>query len=251
MAKKNSSEGERGTQMRLNLILNRIANNFTERNQQAGEESTSFANVIQFEMGYIWPVKAGRPAITQGFHSGHGGIDIQNRNNVQGYPTWNPLPESADTPSGSSAAGTGNPVCAVRDGVVSFRFERNSNAGNGFVIAHGRGYFTRYLHLHEKDFGELPSGSYVHQSQQMGLTGQTGSVFSSGHLHFDIVYVPGRRIYSAKQDAELFCGVWFSNNITGTERGYKFWKHNPRLYLPDDWVWAGNFNRGHNDLRNS
>ena len=204
----------------------------------------------QPDCDYIWPVGAGKPAITQGFHSDHGGVDIQNRNNVPGYPTWNPLPISEDTPSWSTAANTGNPVNAARDGVISFRFWRTPNAGNGFVIAHGAGYFTRYLHLHNQDFKELPLGTEVHQGQQIGLVGQTGSIFSSGHLHFDIVFVEGRTSFSAKQDAELFREVWFSSNSTGTEREHTFWKHNPRLYLPEGWIWVGSFNRGHNDLRN-
>ena len=199
---------------------------------------------------YIWPVLAGKPAITQGFHSAHGGIDIQNLNNVQEHPVWTPLPVSDDTPSGSAAAGTGNPVCAAREGVVSFRFERSENAGNGFVIAHGKGYFTRYLHLHNQDFEEHTLGTYVNQGQKLGLTGQTGRVFSSGHLHFEVVFVEGRGVHTAGQDAEFFSGAWFGGNSTGIERGHTFWKHNPRHYLPNFWIWAGSFNRGHNELRN-
>ena len=236
--------------MGSNTTTNRIGSGSAMRNRQSDKAVTVSTNKTQPDIGYIWPVQAGRPAITQGFHSGHGGIDIQNRNNVRGYPTWRPLPVSDDTQPGSTADGTGNPVCAVRDGVVSFRFELNKGAGNGFVIAHGGGYFTRYLHLHSQDFGAIFSGSYVQQGQQLGLTGQTGSVFSSGHLHFDIVFAKDRSEFDAKQDAEHFCGAWFSNSITGTERDHTYWKHNPRHYLPTDWVWAGNFNRGHNELRN-
>ena len=104
---------------------------------------------------------------------------------------------------------------------------------------------------HNQDFEELPSGSYVHRGQQLGLTGQTGSVFSSGHLHFDVVFALDRGAYGAVQDAELFSGAWFTSNSTGTERGHTFWKHNPRHYLPEGWVWAGSFNRGHDDLQSS
>ena len=202
------------------------------------------------EISYIWPVEAGRPAITQGFHGSHGGIDIQNQNNIKGHPTWHPLPATGDTPSSSTAVNTGNPVRAVRDGVVSFRFAQNASAGNGFVIAHGGGYFSRYLHLHSQGFEELPAGTFVSEGQRLGLTGQTGAVFSSGHLHFEMVFVEGRGSFSPEQDAEFFRGAWFSNNRTGTENGHIFWKHNPRHYLPEVWIWAGNFNRGHDDLRN-
>ena len=169
---------------------------------------------------------------------------------MQGHPSWTPLPVSGDTPSGSTAANTGNPVRSIRDGVVSLRIAQNASAGNGFVISHGGGYFSRYLHLHNQGFEALMAGSSVSQGQRLGLTGQTGEVFSRGHLNFEIIFVEDRDLFSAEQDAEFFGGAWFSGNRTGIERNHVFWKHNPRHYLPEDWVWAGNFNRGHDDLRN-
>ena len=251
--------------MPIYSILNRIANVLLKRNHHMDGEAVitdtpgTQPSIItggidmqdqQQKHSYIWPVEAGRPAITQGFHDRHGGIDIQNQNNVQGHPSWSPLPASGDTPSGSSAANTGNPVRAVMDGVVSFRIVENASAGNGFVIAHGGGYFSKYLHLHSRDFEALPTGTSVTQGQRLGLTGQSGQVFSSGHLHFEIIFVEGRDEFSAEQDAEFFSLAWFSNNRTGSERNHVFWKHNPRHYLPDVWVWTGNFTRGHDSLRN-
>ena len=137
---------------------------------------------------FIWHVTAGRPAVTWGFQPGHGGIDIQNDPH-DNYPSWDALPTSDDTPEGRNAARTGNPVIAAMSDVVAHRFERNTSTGNGFVIAHGGGYFTRYNHLHNYDFEAFTRGTTVSQGQRLGLTGQTGSVFSNGHLHFDIIYV--------------------------------------------------------------
>ena len=211
---------------------------------------------------FIWPVAAGRPAVSQGFHSGHGGIDIQNYPH-NSYPGWNALPISNDTPADRDNRGatrTGNPVIAAMSGVVAHRFARHESAGNGFVIAHGGGYFTRYLHLHNDNFETFTRGTTVSQGQRLGLTGQTGTVFSEGHLHFDIIYVENRRDFTAHEDAMLFTNPWFSSHRTGTERrvntgaNHTYWKHNPAHYLPqlvnDTARWPNDRGNHHNYLRN-
>jgi len=181
---------------------------------------------------FRWPVRYGRPAVSQGFNPSHGAIDIPNENNIAGFTSWTPLPVSQDTPVGRNAELTGNTVVAAGSGVVATRISLNSSAGNGFVIAHGGGYFTRYLHLHRESFANFNPGAPVSQGQVLGLTGQTGQVRSDGHLHFEIIFVEGREGFSASQDAALFRGAFFTGARTGTQANHTFWKHNPSHYLP-------------------
>jgi len=192
------------------------------------------ANILTPAPNFLWPVLSGRPRLVQGFHSGHGGIDIQNENNVSGFHSWTPLPRSVDTPANHDASGTGNTVVASMAGVVSLRMVLNATAGNAFVIAHGGGYFTRYIHLHRQNFASFQQGTHVSRGQTLGLTGQTGNVASNGHLHFEVIFVEGRNSFTAAQDANAFLGICFSgSNRSGTVNGHVWWKHNPSHYLPE------------------
>ena len=202
---------------------------------------------------FRWPVTHGRPSVSQGFNPSHGGIDIQNEN-ISGFTPWTPLPSGPDTPSDRNAELTGNPVVATRAGVISNRISLNPTAGNGFVIAHGGGYFTRYLHLHRDDFANhLTPGTSVSVGEQLGLTGQTGAVRSNGHLHFEVIYVEGRSTFTALQDSQTFRNAWFSGTDSrGTENNHTFWKHNPAHYLPEliNGSAHGPTGRHHWELRN-
>jgi len=180
-----------------------------------------FFDRVNIVEAFIWPVKYGQPAFTQQFSNSHPGLDVQNRNNVTGYTSWVALPN----PNRDSRK-TGNTVVASKSGVVSHRIVLNASSGNGFTIAHGDGYFTRYLHLHNEGFRNYSPGTRVTQGQIIGLVGQTGNARSMGHVHFEIVRVEGREGFSAAEDAEFFRNEFFQGS-SGRVRGYNFSKLNP------------------------
>jgi len=206
----------------------------------------------QVQESFIWPVTAGRPTVTQGFHSSHGGIDIQNQRHAN-YPDWT-------TPPGDSWA-QGNPIVAARSGIIVDRIVNSSTAGNGFVIAHGGGYFTRYLHLHNNQFLNMGNGASVSRgTTRLGLVGITGSTQgsnngrSNGHLHFEIIFVEGRSNTTAEDDALFLRNADLRNNTTGVHNNHTWWKHNPAHYLPqllnNTVFWSLGLGNHHNRLRN-
>ncbi len=81
------------------------------------------------------------------------------------------------------AAGSGTPVWAAANGVVTFAGERGAN-GNLVSIRHDGGYETFYAHLSRIERG-VRSGETVRQRQVIGYVGSTGR--STGpHLHFGL-----------------------------------------------------------------
>jgi murein DD-endopeptidase MepM/ murein hydrolase activator NlpD len=181
---------------------------------------------------YMWPVMDGQPQIISGreFQFGHFGIDIRNINNVPGFPSWEPI----------DYTGEGARVVAARAGVVSHRIVDNGSAGNAFYVAHGGGYFTRYLHLHNQGFRVLNPDTPVFQGEILGRTGRTGSVGGPGHLHFEVIFVEGRNGRTATEDATNFRDRWLGSidDLTGTETGvdgvnYTYHRRDPMAgYLP-------------------
>jgi murein DD-endopeptidase MepM/ murein hydrolase activator NlpD len=81
------------------------------------------------------------------------------------------------------SAGTGTPVGAAADGVVSFAGTRGPN-GNLVSIKHSNGYESHYAHLWKIGAGIKP-GTKLKQRQVLGFVGSTGR--STGpHLHFAV-----------------------------------------------------------------
>ncbi|HEY8574461.1 M23 family metallopeptidase [Phenylobacterium sp.] len=84
------------------------------------------------------------------------------------------------------AGGTMTPVYSTAPGVVSFTGVR-SGYGNTVEVDHGRGFKTRYAHLHSIG---VRAGQRVAVGQRLGGMGSTGR--STGtHLHYE-VWVNGR-----------------------------------------------------------
>jgi murein DD-endopeptidase MepM/ murein hydrolase activator NlpD len=79
------------------------------------------------------------------------------------------------------SAGTGTPVFAAADGVVTFAGPRGPN-GNLVSVRHSNGFESHYAHLWKIAVGIRP-GAKVGQRQNIGFVGSTGR--STGpHLHF-------------------------------------------------------------------
>ncbi|HEX7480243.1 MAG TPA: M23 family metallopeptidase [Polyangiales bacterium] len=79
------------------------------------------------------------------------------------------------------SAGTGTPVWAAADGVVTFAASRGAN-GNLVSLTHGNGYESHYAHLWRIAAG-IRAGVQVKQRRVIGYVGTTGR--STGpHLHF-------------------------------------------------------------------
>ena len=81
------------------------------------------------------------------------------------------------------AAGSGTPVWAAADGVITFRGDRGAN-GNLVSLRHANGYETHYAHLSRFASGQSVNDR-VEQRDLIGYVGTTGR--STGpHLHFGL-----------------------------------------------------------------
>ena len=114
---------------------------------------------------FMWPVPGYYGAITQGFHSGHKGLDI------------------------SGGGIYGQPIVAADSGYVMFAgFGSAANSHNRYGycvdIDHGNGYATRYAHCSSLT---VSTGTYVQKGQIIGYVGNTGESYGA-HLHFEIRY---------------------------------------------------------------
>lgn len=110
--------------------------------------------------GWLWPV-GGYNFVSQGYHSGHTGIDI--------------------------AAAQGTPIYASRAGLVVFAgYGNGSNGfnryGNVVLLRHDNGYYTLYAHAH---YLNVSTGQTVSQGQVIGGVGNTGQSYGN-HLHFEV-----------------------------------------------------------------
>jgi murein DD-endopeptidase MepM/ murein hydrolase activator NlpD len=86
------------------------------------------------------------------------------------------------------AAPTGTPVTAAAGGIVRVAGTA-AGYGNTVLLDHGRGFETRYGHLHAI---RVAQGQRVERGQPIGLSGNTGR--SSGpHLHYEVL-MDGRPI---------------------------------------------------------
>jgi murein DD-endopeptidase MepM/ murein hydrolase activator NlpD len=86
------------------------------------------------------------------------------------------------------SASTGTPVSAAAGGVVRVAGTA-SGYGNTILLDHGRGFETRYGHLHS--IGVTP-GQRVERGQPIGLSGNTGRS-TAPHLHYEVL-VDGRPV---------------------------------------------------------
>jgi murein DD-endopeptidase MepM/ murein hydrolase activator NlpD len=86
--------------------------------------------------------------------------------------------------------GTGTPVYATGDGVVT-RAGRNSGYGINIVLQHPKaGYETLYAHLSKIPNG-IKEGTRVKRGDLIGLSGNTG-LSKSPHLHYEVHDLDGR-----------------------------------------------------------
>lgn len=79
-------------------------------------------------------------------------------------------------------AGTGTPIMAAGDGVVTFKGWK-SGYGNFVVIKHNGAYETAYGHCSR--FGKISVGSRVKQGQVIAYVGMTGMA-TGPHLHYEV-----------------------------------------------------------------
>jgi murein DD-endopeptidase MepM/ murein hydrolase activator NlpD len=88
------------------------------------------------------------------------------------------------------AAGTGTPIRAAGDGVVTFA-GRKGSYGNYVAIRHNGDFATAYAHMSKFARG-VRSGKRIQQGQVIGYVGTTGR--STGpHLHYEVM-VKGKRV---------------------------------------------------------
>lgn len=112
--------------------------------------------------GFIRPVPAGVGYIScyLGGYPGHTGVDI------------------------AVTGGTGTPVLASADGVVSLAKNTNVGYGRHIIIDHGNGYTTLYAH---NSALYVSVGERVKQGQVIAGMGRTGNA-TGVHVHFEVRY---------------------------------------------------------------
>jgi murein DD-endopeptidase MepM/ murein hydrolase activator NlpD len=103
---------------------------------------------------FAWPVAGG--SISQYYHYGHYGIDIQ--------------------------APYGTTVKAAASGTVIFAGWKNNGGGYQVWISHGSNLYTTYNHMSSVSVGR---GQGVGRGQQVGRIGATGNA-TGPHLHFEV-----------------------------------------------------------------
>ena len=86
------------------------------------------------------------------------------------------------------AAATGTPVSAAAGGIVRVAGTA-TGYGNTVLLDHGRGFETRYGHLHSIG---VTTGQRVERGQAIGLSGNTGRS-TAPHLHYEVL-VDGRPV---------------------------------------------------------
>jgi murein DD-endopeptidase MepM/ murein hydrolase activator NlpD len=106
--------------------------------------------------GFVWPLNG---PVTSEFGERWGGMHLGL--DIDGY--------------------TGQPIVAVKDGIVIYASSSMSGYGNAIVLDHGGGISTLYAHLSEY---AVRSGA-VRQGQILGYVGCTGNCYGD-HLHFEV-----------------------------------------------------------------
>ena len=113
----------------------------------------------------VWPTR--RRSITQYYHGGHPGLDIDG--------------DYSDA------------VYAADGGTVTFSGWNNSGYGNMILIDHGNGMVTRYGH-NSKVY--VATGQQVNRGDVIAMVGTTGRSTGS-HLHFELM-IRGKRVNPLK-----------------------------------------------------
>lgn len=140
-------------------------NSGSSNNSSSGNSNSGSSTPTNGTGQFMWPVPGYYGAITQGFHSGHKGLDI------------------------SGGGIYGQPIVAADSGYVMFAgFGSAANSHNRYGycvdIDHGNGYATRYAHCSALT---VSTGTYVEKGQVIGYVGNTGESYGA-HLHFEIRY---------------------------------------------------------------
>jgi len=95
-------------------------------------------------------------------------------------PGGPPVHDGLDVDNGGRAGH--DPIVAIADGTVTFADVRGTGA-NVIRIDHGDGWSTGYGHLHDI---RVETGQQVRRGERIGTLGDTGSLSSGPHVHFDI-----------------------------------------------------------------
>jgi murein DD-endopeptidase MepM/ murein hydrolase activator NlpD len=98
--------------------------------------------------------------------------------NVSGQPMHNGV---------DFTPGSGSPIYAIADGVVSFHMEETGGLGNNLMISHniaGQNIDSVYAHM---QYGSSPLkvGDSIKVGDFIGLVGDTGNSYGA-HLHFEL-----------------------------------------------------------------
>ena len=100
---------------------------------------------------------------------------------------------SGDHPFTVRAARAGRVIDVKQDFPVSADCQPSlSRQGNYVIIDHGDGLGSLYMHLAPKSV-PVPVGANVREGDVLGLTGKTGFVCGSPHLHFTVMELPSQR----------------------------------------------------------
>lgn len=139
-------------------------------------QGTLFADIPS-----VWPLKGGIGHISMAFG--------QNKHPITGqwyihkgmdFSTWR----------------SGDPVIATANGqVVTVTF--SPSFGQYIVIKHKHGFYTRYAHL---SVTRVYKGQFVSQGDIIGNVGNTGSITTGAHLHYEVhigdgVVDPAKYVY--------------------------------------------------------
>jgi murein DD-endopeptidase MepM/ murein hydrolase activator NlpD len=112
-----------------------------------------------------------------------------------------------DMPEGSevSAAAAGRIVAIKENGRIGGGNRRFAEAGNYIIIDHGRGIFTKYMHL-AYGSSRFMVGEKVRTSDVIALSGKTGFA-TSAHLHFQVSDYSGKSMHARFIDFDRRGGV--------------------------------------------
>src|SRR5262245_61661186 len=116
---------------------------------------------LPFRPGENWTV-----TVQYGGYCGTGCLDPYHTDGANGF-------YAVDFDKIGALAGSGLPILAAADGIVTFA-GGDPKVGFGYYVRldHGDGYETLYGHL--KEAPTLPVSTTVHQGQQVGKLGSTG-----------------------------------------------------------------------------
>jgi murein DD-endopeptidase MepM/ murein hydrolase activator NlpD len=112
----------------------------------------------------LWPTRTTRLSSTFGYR-------------INPLTGENQLHRGVDVP-----APCGTEVVAVEEGVVTFA-DWTDTAGNTISITHEGGWITRYAHLSKL---RVHAGDRVEAGALIGFSGDTGTLSTGPHLHFEI-----------------------------------------------------------------